>query len=123
MKLTDINLLLDKAEEMCGKDYRTAKQLGVAPQLVCDWRAGRKNPQPEDIALIASVAGLDAEAWALRAMVEKHEGTAKGDRLMKAVGKALLVTGAGIGSAGAHAAAIFSSTSETVAHFIRCILC
>lgn len=59
--------------------------------------------------LLAGVAGLDATPILARAIVEKHEGTAKGDRLMKVLGKALLATGGAIGSAGASASAIFLS--------------
>jgi len=62
---------------------------------------------------MAHVAGLDPVATLARAMVEKFEGKPKGDRLMKALGKALLVTGAAIGSAGATAAAIYSTIPTT----------
>lgn len=61
---------------------------------------------------MASIAGLEADRWALRALVMRHEGTEKGDRLLKALGKGLLATGAVIASSGASAAAIFSATSS-----------
>lgn len=73
---------------------------------------------PEDVAIVANIAGLDSVSWAMRAMVSKHEGTAKGDRLMKAVGKALLATGGVIATNGANAQVIYSTITE---HFIRCI--
>ena len=129
MKQAEINNLLDKAAEICGSDYKAAKSMGVTPQTVSDWRYGRRNPQPEDIALIACAGGLNAEQWALRAMVAKHEGTAKGDRLMKAVGKALLATGGVIASGTASAHQIFSiveglpPAGQWMAYFIQCILC
>ncbi|MBB4225601.1 hypothetical protein [Variovorax guangxiensis] len=106
-------MLIDKAKEISGSDYKLAKLTGHTPQQISDWRHGRKPCPPEDQALIAGVAGLNAEQVALRALVEKHEGTAKGDRLMKVLGKALLATGGAIASAGASAAAI-SSTIHTV---------
>ena len=121
MKHTEILELLDAAKQQLGSDYKVCKALEISTSVVSDWRHARKNPQPEDIALIASLAGMDGATWALRALVEKHEGTPKGDRLMKAVGKAFLVTGAAIGGAGANAGAIFGSTYDHVGYLIRCI--
>jgi len=116
MQLSEINKLLDAAKKMCGSDYQIAKVLPkVTPQLVSDWRAGRKNPQPEDLALVAELGGLNAEEWLARAVVAKHEGTAKGDMLMRALGKGLLATGAVLASGGAHAAVIgLTSTSHAL---------
>lgn len=121
MKHAEILSLLDAAKQQLGSDYKVCKALGISTSVISDWRHARKNPQPEDIALIAGLAGMDAATWALRALVEKHEGTPKGDRLMKAVGKAFLATGAAFAGAGANAAVIFGSTSENVGHLIRCI--
>lgn len=108
MKQSELNFLLDKARETCGSDYKVAKTIGATPQNVSDWRHERRTCMPEDIALLAAVAGLDAQAWLSRATVERYEGTPKGDRLMKALGKALVLTGAAAGSVGAHAGAIYS---------------
>lgn len=108
--LESLNLLIDQAKAISGSDYKLAKMTGHTPQQISDWRHGRKPCPPEDQALIAGVAGLNPEQVAIRALVEKHEGTAKGDRLMKVLGKALLATGGAIASAGASAAAISSAT-------------
>ncbi|MGY8590819.1 helix-turn-helix domain-containing protein [Paracidovorax citrulli] len=107
--LEELNSLIDKAAEVAGSDYKLAQTLGVSRQIVSNWRHGHKTATPEDQALLAGIAGLDPVATMARAMVWKHEGTAKGDRLMRVLGKALLATGAAIGSAGASAAAIFGS--------------
>lgn len=100
--------LMDKASAIAGNDYRLAKAIGASPQMVHDWRTGKSCP-PEQQALMAAVAGLDPVQTLARATVAKFEGTAKGDRLMKVLGKASLLTGAAIGSAGASAATIFST--------------
>lgn len=125
MQHEEVLRLIEGASDIAGSDYKLAKMMGIPRQHLSDYKHGKRNAQPEDIAILASLQGLDGSAWALRAMVEKHEGTAKGDRLMKAVGKALLATGAMIGGAGANAMVIYSATSETVAkpieYFIRCI--
>lgn len=110
--LTSLNLLIDQASLVAGSDYRLAQSLKVGRQVISNWRHGRKTATPEDQALIAAIAGLDAAQVLARAMVEKHEGTAKGDMLMKALGKAFLVTGAVLGSAGASAQAIYGLASS-----------
>ena len=107
--LDELNLLIDKASRIAGSDYKLAQLSGHTRSQISDWRHGRKPCPPEDQALIGAVAGLNAGQIALRALVEKHEGTPKGDRLMRVLGKALLVTGGTVVSAGANAAAIFSS--------------
>jgi len=108
--------LLDFAKEKSGSDYATAKRLGVSRNLVSDWRAGRKSCSPEDVAQLAAIAELEADKWLIRAVIAKHEGTPKGDRLYLALGKALAATGAALVSSGAHALPIFSI------NLIRCIL-
>lgn len=127
--LESLNMLIDKAKEISGSDYKLAKMTGHTPQQISDWRHGRKPCPPEDQALIAGVAGLNPEQVALRALVEKHEGTAKGDRLMKVLGKALLATGGVIASAGASATAISSTIPgatrlvDLVREITQCALC
>lgn len=101
--LAELNLLIDRARAIVGTDANVAKTLGVPFQTVSNWRHGHKNASPEDCALLAAVAGMDPMQEAARAMLRKHEGTKKGDLLMKALGKASLVTGAAVASAGAHA--------------------
>ena len=113
--------LLDKAKEQTGSDYATAKALEVSRQRISDWRNGHQSCSPEDVAQLAGLAGLEAEKWLARAVIAKYEGTAKGDRLYKALGKALAATGVAITSSGAHAHQICSI--DNVVYFIRCILC
>jgi len=112
--------LLDKAKEKTGSDYATAKAIDVPRQHLSNWRSGSRTCTPEDVALLAGVAGLESEKWLIRAVLEKHEGTSKGDRLFKVLGKALAVTGAALASNGAHALPIFSL--DSLGYFIRCIL-
>ena len=85
--------LMDAAALATGSDYRTAKALGITPQKLSDWRHGRQNPQPEDHALLAMLAGRDPEEALVRAVLAKHADTPKGERLLTALGKGLRVTG------------------------------
>ena len=91
MQLID---LLDRAKSHAGSDYKVAQLLGVQRQVLSDWRNGRKTCTPEDQALLAAVAGLDPEEALIRAVITKHANTAKGERLLTALGKGLVQTGA-----------------------------
>lgn len=108
-----INELIDRAAAAAGSDYKLAQAIGTTRQAVSNWRHGFRPVPVEDVALMASMAGLEADKWALRALVMRHEGTEKGDRLLKALGKGLLATGGALASFGANAAAISSSMIPT----------
>lgn len=120
MNLDDVKTLIDTASKLTGSDGKLARSIGVSPTLINDWKHGRKRCAPEDVAIIASIAGFNADEWALKAMVWRWEGTPKGDRLMRALGKTLLATGAAVASVGASAAEIYSSIHQQF-NFIRCI--
>lgn len=106
--LEELNLLIDKASAQAGSDSKLAKSIGVPPQHVSNWRHGHKTATPADQALMAHVAGLDPVQVLARATVAQYEGKAKGDALMKALGKASRLTGAVAGFVGAVALAISS---------------
>jgi hypothetical protein len=112
--LEELNLLIDKASSIAGSDSKLARSMGIAPQLVSNWRHALKTCTPADQALLAHVAGLDPVQTLARATVQQHEGKAKGDALMKALGKASRLTGAVAGFVGAVALAIFSMTPQPV---------
>lgn len=114
--------LIEQASKVVGSDYKLAQMLEVPRQTVSHWKHGHKPCPPADVALMASLAGLDASAWLVRATIEKYEGTSKGDALYKALGKALLATGAAVASAGASATAIFGSTvHDTVGTWLAAV--
>lgn len=112
--------LIDQASEVAGSDYALSKMLKSSRQAISDWRHGRKTCPVADQVLMAQIAGLKPEEWAVRALVAQHEGTEKGDMLFRALGKALLATGAAVASSGASA---LETYSRTAADLIRCILC
>lgn len=106
--------LLDKAKEITGSDSKTARAIHVTPQALNNWRNNRQPITPADVALLAEVVGMEPSDWLAKATVERYQGTPKGEALARALGKALLVTGATIVSSGANAA-------EGVGYLIRCI--
>lgn len=123
-----LDQLIDKASASAGSDYKLAQMLEVSRQAVSNWRHGHKSCPVADVALMASIAGLDAEAWHARATVSQYEGTSKGDKLYRALGKALAATGAAVVSSGASAHLIFSNnaavkhTVNGIGYVIRCIV-
>ncbi|MDH6594347.1 hypothetical protein M2165_004236 [Variovorax sp. TBS-050B] len=106
--LQELNLLIDAASAIAGSDAKLALALGASRGNVSDWRKGTRPCPPEHQVLMAAIAGFDAQQVAARALVEKHEGTAMGDKLMRALGKPSLAIGAVGGFVGAVALAIFS---------------
>lgn len=122
-----LDRLLDEASKKAGSDYALAKALEVNRATVSQWRSGKRTCPLEDVVLMAEMSGFKAEEWAARAIVQKHEGTAKGDKLYRALGKFLAATGAAIASSGANALPIFShdgmqTLSKVASYFIRCIV-
>lgn len=113
--MSTIEELLNAAKKHTGSDYKTAKLLGITPARLGDWRAGRQNAQPEDHALVAQIAGHDPELALIRAVLEKHADTAKGERLLSALGKAWRRTGA-VATSHAFAIAGCFSAALVVAH-------
>lgn len=76
--------------------------------------------QPEDVAMLASIAGYPAEQWHARAAILKWAGTPKGVALMKALGKVSMTATMGALSGAATANTI--SGLKPLVYFIRCIL-
>lgn len=118
-----LDQLLDRAKEKAGSDYALAKMLHVGRATVSQWRSGKRTCPVGDVVLLAEIAGLKSEEWAARAIVSQYEGTPKGDKLYRALGKALAATGAVLVSSGANAHQIFSIAEKGIVYFIRCILC
>ena len=115
--------LIDRASKEAGNDTKLAAMIESSSAAISDWRHGRKKCPPADQALMAGVAGLDPEAWAARAVISQHAGTAKGAKLEAALKKSLLATGAAVLSSGVHAAPVIDAARDLCLYFIRCILC
>jgi hypothetical protein len=114
--------LIDEASKKAGNDNKLSKALEVNRSAVSDWRAGRKTCPAADQVLMAELAGFKAEEWAARALVAQYEGTSKGDKLFRALGKTLAPIGAVVASFGASARPIFSHDENSLlGYLMRCI--
>lgn len=91
--------LLDEARARLGSDYKVAKTLRVPQQHVSEWRTGKRTCVPADRALLAFIAGLDAQEELTHATLSRYEGTPRGEMLRKALGNGLRAAGAAGGSA------------------------
>lgn len=111
--------LIERALVVAGSQAALARMLKVAPPHITLWKKGEKPCPPEDQARIGAIAGLDPVQTLVRAHIERHEGTEKGDQLAKVLGKFLVATGGVIASAGVSAQGIYSATCERVPDIVR----
>lgn len=109
--------LIDKAGKKVGSEYKLAKLFGVPRQRVSNWKTGTATCVPEDRALLAAAAGEDAVQELVRATLEKHAGTPKGDQLMRVLGKLSRQTGEAIGIV----LPALASLSYGISYLTRCI--
>lgn len=117
--MSQIPELIDRALQKTGTVSALGKALGIPPSMVSMWKSGAKPCPPEDQARLAAIAGLDPIQTLVRAHIERHEGTEKGDQLARVLGKFLVATGGVIASAGVSAQEIYSATCERVPDIVR----
>ena len=120
--MSQVPELIERALAVAGSQAELARLLKVAPPNITVWKKEEKPCPPEDQARLAAIAGIDPVQTLVRAHIEKHEGTEKGDQLARVLGKFLVATGAAVATSGASAAAIFSPTSKSLFDLIRCIV-
>ena len=121
--MSQVPELIERALAVAGSQAELARLLKVAPPNITVWKKEEKPCPPEDQARLAAIAGIDPVQTLVRAHIEKHEGTEKGDQLAQVLGKFLVATGAVIATSGASAAQTFSPTFKGLCDLIRCILC
>ena len=120
--MQDLNELIERASKIAGSDAALARLISVPQPNIAMWKSGARPCPPADVALMASVAGLNADEWLVRAVLAKHEGTAKGDKLMRVL-KASLLTGAAIGSGSAMAATAGAAYGMLTDFLLCCTMC
>lgn len=101
---TDLAKLIDLAIKETGSQRELAALIGCTSQNISDFKAGRRNASPEEVALIADAAGFDATAWLVRAVIEKNEGKPRAARLLHVLGKSLPAITALVAASSGHAA-------------------
>lgn len=117
--------LIERAAKEVGTKTELARQLGVNPQRINDWRAGYRPCPPEVVAVMADIAGMPGEEWLARATLWYAKEKPYFERLRQAVGKRLPRTGAATATSsliGALAAGI-GSLAHWAATVPQCVLC
>lgn len=96
MQHDELSQLIELAAKKLGSKTEVARELGVSPQRLHDWKTGFRPCPIENVAILADMAGLPPEIWLARAALWTHEGTPKGERLQRALGKYARVIGAAL---------------------------
>jgi len=118
--VTHVRQLIEKAGKRVGSEYQLAKALGVPQSHVSGWKSGALPCQPPDRARIAGFAREDAAQELIRATLERHKGTLRGEQLQKLLGKQSHQTGEALNSVLLLVASLtYASTMNDV---LRCIL-
>lgn len=113
--MKDLAELIDRASKVAGSDKKLSELIDSPQPHMSQWRKGARPCPPADVALMADIAGLNADEWALRAIAAKYEGTEKGEKLKRALKVSAATIGAVL-SSGVHAGTIGGEV-------LRCILC
>lgn len=119
----DLKTLIDKAAKLIGSEYRLAKALGIDPQTISAWKAGRRTCTPPDRARLAAMANEDAVQELVRATLKTTEGTLRGEQLETVLGKWLRATGRAAGTVLPSLASLIFGTAWTGANLdvLRCV--
>lgn len=113
--MKDLAELIDRASKVAGSDKKLSELIDSPQPHMSQWRKGARPCPPADVALMADIAGLNADEWALRAVAAKYEGTEKGEKLKRALKVSAATIGAVL-SSGVHAGTIGGDV-------LRCIFC
>ena len=79
-----IRELIEEADRKAGR-AKLASELGLHPNRLTDWKAGRRKPEPDEIAVLAKAAGLPVAETVLGVEAEMYPR--HGALLKDAVGK------------------------------------
>lgn len=119
--MQNLKELIERASAKAGNDAALARLIETPAPNVAMWKSGARPCPPADVALMASVAGLNADEWLVRAVMAKHEGTPKGEKLMRVL-KASLLTGAVVGSGSAMAGTISTAYGMATDLWLCCTM-
>ncbi|MCX7814785.1 MAG: helix-turn-helix domain-containing protein [Tepidimonas ignava] len=113
--------LIERAAKVVGSKTELARQLGVNPQRINDWRAGYRPCPPEIVAIMADIAGLPGEEWLARASLWYAKEKPYYDLLVRAVGKYAPPTTGAAASCSLVGALVLACTEA--GKVLQCVLC
>ena len=119
---TRVVQLIDDASRMVGSAYKLAKLIGYSRAEVSMWRMLRRPCPLEAQILMADLAQRDVNTVIKDAVIERNANTPRGEKLVTALGKGLMVaTGATTITLSASDAS--ASSAIVLVDLLRCILC
>lgn len=68
--MSQLTSLIDKAASMAGSEYKLAQQLAMQQPTISAWKSGRRRCSATDRAALAGIAGEDAAAEAVEALID-----------------------------------------------------
>lgn len=121
LEKTRIDKLIELATEKMGTEYRLAKSIGYEQQAFTKWKSG-KSPCPlEAQALMAAVAGLNANEVIAVAILERNADKPRFEKLELALGKIYAgMNGVGLVAIAASVGWVFEQM--TVVYNTQCVL-
>ena len=97
--MVNLKSVVDKGAEVCGSQANLARQLGVTPQRLDDWKRGRVPITPESAAKMGLLAGLDGEQvrmLAAQVIIDNPKNEGSREVLRRAFFGAILTGAVGI---------------------------
>ena len=114
--------LIDQASMRAGNDSKLAKMVESTRMNVSQWRHGKRSCPLEAQVLMAAIAERDIQKEIAEALIEQNANTPRGEKLVSALGKALMSAGA-VALFTVSASDVSASSSIAVVDLLRCILC
>lgn len=109
--------LIEDAAKQAGNESKLAALIEDTRHHVNAWKQGKRVCPIEAQVLMGAIAGRDAEEVLREAVIEKHEGTPKGEKLLRALGKQVLQAGGAI----ALASSVPDALAANLPGLLRCI--
>lgn len=78
-----LDQLITKAMRECGSDAALARRMGLQPSAIGRMRNGDLPAAVQEVLLLATIAGLEPEAWAARQMIWKYRDTPREQVLVR----------------------------------------
>lgn len=77
----EVSVLIAKAAERLGSEYKVAQAMEITPQRLSNWKTGQQTCTAEDRVLLADIAGVDPFEEIADAMLQRWAGKPKAERL------------------------------------------
>ena len=88
--------LIDESAKAAGSPAKLAPEIGYSAQELSMWKRGIRACPLEAQILMADIANRDVAEVMKEALLERNQGTPRGEKLVSALGKVVSVLGGGV---------------------------